>query len=81
VHATTFCRTGVVRGGWRQYYSGLSGYVYPETLTASCNRTRVRFARLKLTNAGDYERGWLAYSIRTDTGGYGILIEQNHVGG
>ena len=80
-HTTTFCRSRIVRGGWRNSYGGLSGYVYPETLTASCNGTRVRFARLKLTNVGDFERGWIGYSVGTDTGGYGLLIEQNHVGG
>jgi hypothetical protein len=76
---TTFCRAHVARGGWHEYSSGLSGYVYPQTLTASCNGMRVKFTRIP--NAYDYERGWIEYSVRTDAGGYGLFVEQNHVGG
>jgi hypothetical protein len=77
-HSSTFCRARVVRGGWRDYQSGLSGYVYPQTLTASCNGMRVRFARSK--NVYALDRGWAETSATSGAGDYGLFIEQNRVG-
>jgi hypothetical protein len=75
----TFCRARAARSGWQEFSAGLDGYVYPRTLTASCNGTSVRF--LRAGSPFDLERGWAGYPARTGAGGYGIFVEQDAVGG
>ena len=83
VHATaggtSFCRARIARSGWSDSFAGVNGYAYPQALAARCGGKSLSLVRLK--NAYDYnDNGTVRSSVRSSTGGYGLLVERDRVG-